>query len=281
MAALELAADLLCKSGKSSLDETKLRELCKRGEHPDLHVVALEEEKKDISIEQVRDLISALHLVPYYGARRVAIIDDAHELSISAQNALLLTLEEAPSGSHLILVTHLPHRLLPTILSRSQEVTFGSLSEKDLEEIFKTFNENPGEQLIASLDGSFERLDLSQFRSNPALPITPSKKLSTHIAEYQERTRTLSKLVEKVLNSKNAGDALSVAAELSDKSFEVEEVYRALFESLRRQLRGAPKDSAAHYAELLLKTVNTHKLVSERNLNPSLQLGELLLQFKL
>ena len=75
-------------------------------------------------IEAVRDLEHFLSLkVP--GSRdvnRVVILEDSHLLSVQAQNALLKTLEEPPAGTVLILTAAHEQALLPTILSRAQQI---------------------------------------------------------------------------------------------------------------------------------------------------------------
>jgi DNA polymerase-3 subunit delta' len=55
------------------------------------------------------------------------VIDDAHEMTEQAQNALLKSLEEPPATSHVFLVTASPQSLLPTIRSRCQLVSLGPI----------------------------------------------------------------------------------------------------------------------------------------------------------
>jgi DNA polymerase-3 subunit delta' len=73
---------------------------------------------KELSIETVRTLERSVSLRPYEGHWRVAILEDAEHLSLSAANALLKTLEEPPSYTVLILLADDPGALLPTIRSR-------------------------------------------------------------------------------------------------------------------------------------------------------------------
>jgi DNA polymerase-3 subunit delta' len=80
-----------------------------------------------IRVEQVRELIREIAATPFEAARRVFIVDEAHAMNESSQNALLKSLEEPPPRSHVILVTEAPHGLLPTIRSRCQHVRFGPL----------------------------------------------------------------------------------------------------------------------------------------------------------
>ena len=98
------------------------------GTHPDLILAARPEDAVDLPIELVRDLIEHLSLKPARGGRKVAILDDADDLTPEAANAFLKTLEEPPPGSLLILIGGpSPERQFSTILSRCQVVAFSPL----------------------------------------------------------------------------------------------------------------------------------------------------------
>jgi DNA polymerase-3 subunit delta' len=92
------------------------------GSHADLHVVAREDDRKTLSVEQVRDLSAALAMTSLRGGARVAIVTPAHLLTHNAQNALLKTLEEPPAGTLLILATSRPSALAATLRSRCQRL---------------------------------------------------------------------------------------------------------------------------------------------------------------
>ncbi len=83
----------------------------------DLHVMNFEE---SIKIEQIRELQRQLSLKPYSGKYKIAVIPEAHLMTVQAQNALLKTLEE-PLGQAILILTSLSeYLLLPTIVSRCQ-----------------------------------------------------------------------------------------------------------------------------------------------------------------
>ena len=81
----------------------------------------------EIRVGQVRDLVAEVPGAPFEARRRVFILDDAHGMNESSQNALLKSLEEPPPRSHLILVTAQPQQLRQTIRSRCQALRFGPL----------------------------------------------------------------------------------------------------------------------------------------------------------
>jgi DNA polymerase-3 subunit delta' len=87
-------------------------------------------ETQDISIDQVRTLVLARSAFsPYEGRAKVFIVRRAEELSTSAANALLKTLEEPGAQTHFILLSSAADSLLPTIRSRTQRVRFGPLPD--------------------------------------------------------------------------------------------------------------------------------------------------------
>lgn len=88
--------------------------------------------KRNISVDQVRELQRRLTTRPTLGRRRAVIIDAADQLEKSAVNALLKSLEEPPEGTFFLLVVHALGRLLPTVRSRCLVVRFQTLSDADV-----------------------------------------------------------------------------------------------------------------------------------------------------
>lgn len=93
------------------------------GSHPDLVKVAPEEDKQQISVEQVRTANERLAMTSARKGFRIAIIDPAHQLTISAANSLLKTLEEPGAQSLLLLLTSKPSAVLATLRSRCQHLS--------------------------------------------------------------------------------------------------------------------------------------------------------------
>ena len=97
------------------------------GNHPDVRVVGPLTGKKEISIQQVRELERELSFRSFSGGKKIVVLDPASLMNPSAQNALLKTLEEPPGDSLLILVSTSSGRLLPTLLSRCLRLSFAPL----------------------------------------------------------------------------------------------------------------------------------------------------------
>jgi len=105
--------------------------------HPDVHVIEVAGDRKQISVDQIRDILSNASLRPYEGRTKVFIIDPASSLNPSGSNALLKTLEEPARDTVFILLTRSPDLLLPTIRSRSQAIYVGGEESHDEElEVF-------------------------------------------------------------------------------------------------------------------------------------------------
>lgn len=85
-----------------------------------------------IRVDEVRALRSFFALSATDGGWRVAIIDAADEMNNQAANALLKLLEEPPERCVLLLVTHQPGGMLPTIRSRTRALPCLPLSPDDL-----------------------------------------------------------------------------------------------------------------------------------------------------
>ena len=86
-----------------------------------------------ITVDQVRRIVSFFGSTAGEGGWRVCIVDSADELKYpQASNALLKMLEEPPSRSLFLLVSHAPGRLLPTIRSRCRRLTLKPLGEGDV-----------------------------------------------------------------------------------------------------------------------------------------------------
>lgn len=105
-------------------------ERARRGIHPDLHVV--EREGDLIRFEQVGPVIADLSLKPFAAGRRVWVIPEVEYLHPAAANKLLKSIEEPPDYVYFLLVTDRLERVLPTIVSRCQQVEFRPLSDEQV-----------------------------------------------------------------------------------------------------------------------------------------------------
>ena len=103
--------------------------------HPDLLVLEREgadgKPRKVIPVDDARRLAEFFSKSPASAPHRVAIVDAADDLNVNAANAILKTLEEPPPRGVLLMVSHSPGRLLPTIRSRCRRLAFRALGVED------------------------------------------------------------------------------------------------------------------------------------------------------
>jgi len=113
------------------------------GSHADLLVIEQrydekkEEKLRDISVEQAREIAQFLSLTPGEGRWRVVIIDSIDALNVNAANAILKILEEPPPQAILLLISHNPGRLLPTLRSRCRQLRLTPLDNSQFLSIMR------------------------------------------------------------------------------------------------------------------------------------------------
>lgn len=83
-------------------------------------------------IDDIRELREGIKFAPVKLKYKVFIIDESHQLTKDAANALLKTLEEPPSHAIFILATTEIHKMIPTILSRCQRFDFRKLKTNEI-----------------------------------------------------------------------------------------------------------------------------------------------------
>lgn len=103
------------------------------GSHPD--IISIKPEGVFIKINQVRDISRQLKFAPLEGGWRIVIINDAQAMNLEASNAILKILEEPPKRTIFILTATQTTDLLPTIVSRCQQVAFRPIPQERVTEL--------------------------------------------------------------------------------------------------------------------------------------------------
>lgn len=108
-----------------------------QGTHGDLLVLEADEGEgeMEITVDAVRGIAGFLHNSSFSSGRRAVIIDSADALNANAANALLKILEEPAGDTTLLLISHAPRRLLPTIRSRCRFLNLRPLESGNLEKV--------------------------------------------------------------------------------------------------------------------------------------------------
>jgi len=138
----------------------------------------LSPEKNSIGIKQVKTLIKKLTLTLNRQEKALFIIDDAHLMTLPAQNCLLKSLEETTTNQLLLLLTPNSHLLLPTIISRCQIEKINSVISKT--------NFKPSPPLISWIAPLTKTISLTDqiLKSDPQSYFTNSLELIHHKQKY-------------------------------------------------------------------------------------------------
>ncbi|RFU66938.1 DNA polymerase III subunit delta' [Peribacillus saganii] len=131
---------------------------CKRitsGNHPDVHIV--EPDGLSIKKDQIKKLQDEFSKKSVESKRKIYTIVDADKMSVNAANSLLKFLEEPHADTNAFLITEQVQRILPTILSRCQALTFKPLSPQRLKDKLVENGVDPQtSSIISHLTHSFE-----------------------------------------------------------------------------------------------------------------------------
>lgn len=133
--------------------------LCKQHNIDPFDIAIIEQQEESIGIAEIRTLQKSLFLKPFKSKTKAAILKNAQNLTVAAQNALLKVLEEPPNNTLIILTVTQKDLLLPTILSRC---TIIGLEDKAYELSKKETTEYV--EVLSSLlsDGVGEKLKRAQ-----------------------------------------------------------------------------------------------------------------------
>ncbi|MFA6189976.1 MAG: DNA polymerase III subunit gamma/tau [Candidatus Staskawiczbacteria bacterium] len=195
-------------------------------------------------VDDVRQLIEGIKFAPVKSKYKIFIIDECHQLSKSAANALLKTLEEPPAHAVFILATTESHKMIPTILSRCQKFDFKRLHVleiiKKLEFISKKENvkfEDSALSLIAlNSRGSFRDAEslldeCLSFAGDKGNIKTDDIKELLGIVEVAE----ISKFVDFII-SKNTKGAIEFLNLIIENGVDLQEFAKTLVFYLRQEL---------------------------------------------
>ena len=207
-------------------------------------------------IDEMKELIEGIKFAPTKSKYKVFIIDESHQLTKEAANALLKTLEEPPSHAIFILATTEIHKMIPTIISRCQRFDFRKLT---LPEIVKRLEitskkekakiEKPALEIIAQNSGG-------SLRDAESLL---GEVLTFEGQEQEIKAKDIKDLLGLVeinlvsqfcdyLSEKKADKAINFLNEIAEKGSDLQEFAKALVNYLRQglilKIMGPDSDSA-------------------------------------
>jgi DNA polymerase-3 subunit delta' len=238
---------------------------------------------RSIGINIIRTVIEAVSKQPYEGRHNVVVVFEAHLATIEAQNAVLKLLEEPPASTVVVLVTENPDLLLPTIVSRCQQVRFNALPAEAVSAVLETFysvEKGEARRIAAHAQGNLRR---------------SIKFLDERFLSIRKDAISLIKLVLDGKTKELLGESQPIAFRYSRE--EIEELFAETIGILRlimREQSGAGEEAGSDFinrqmgAERLRKarsrnipaditTIRRAALSLKRNANTELTISQLLL----
>jgi DNA polymerase-3 subunit delta' len=240
--------------------------LIERGLYPPETLGRSRPELQDISVDQIRKVIlERAPYPPHEGRARVYIVRRAEELSTSAANAMLKTLEEPGDGTYFVLLTARPARLIDTVRSRSFRIRFGPLADSILIDILK--KQGVGEE---------------QARDAAALASGSASLAQSLVGESSERRQAFVEAALKAIGAPELTSALDLAEMKGSDKKQLRENLEALAARLARAARsdalkqGPRARSMATRYQIVLRAIRE----MDRNAAPALLVENMMLRLR-
>lgn len=230
-------------------------------------------------IDEIRNLKESIRVSPAACKYKVFIIDESHQLTRDAFNALLKTLEEPPAHAILILVTTEAEKMPATIVSRTQRFQFRRLPLHKITEKLKSIAETekieidqPALELIASVAGGSFRdaeslLDQLVSLEKQSKDSTPGKIEAKDVERVLGQTafKRVSELAELLIKNE-LPESLQYLSQINEEGYNPAQFNKDLIHYLRRvlALRFGPNLETYFARELTdheLKTIKKHSQV--------------------
>ncbi|MBU3934928.1 DNA polymerase III subunit gamma/tau [Patescibacteria group bacterium] len=195
-------------------------------------------------VDDIRELRDGVRFAPVKSRYKVFIIDECHQLSKDANNALLKTLEEPPSHAVFVLATTEIHKMIPTLVSRCQRFDFRRLQTSDIIKKLERISEKEGIK--------FDKSALSLIALNARGSFRDAESLLDECLSFSGKTALIraedveellgvveighiSKFVDALL-SKNAKEAILHINKMVDDGIDLQEFTKTLIYYLRQSL---------------------------------------------
>jgi len=272
--ALMLAQSFFCESAKKS----DIRSVCGQCascraiaefRHPAVMVldiahtlVSKKETRKEIPIEDIRELKRIFSFASQGTMMRLAIINEAEKMSEEASNAFLKLLEEPGAHTLIILITLNRDLLLPTIVSRTQAIGFSPVGDSALKAILKEHG--------AAFDEEEELLMLAAGRPGVLVELCRDP-------AYAKEERALVRDIRTALRERDMVSALRISEKSSQDSALREKTISYIFMELRNALIRA-NDDCAPIAGVIKRVSHIAQTMDSTNVNPRLGIDVMFLE---
>jgi len=237
-----LAKALNCKEGPTPQPCNKCTSCLEISRGSSLDVLEIDG-ASNRGIDEIRALRENVKFVPVSSRYKIYIIDEAHQITHDAFNALLKTLEEPPRHIIFMLATTQPERIPPTILSRCQRFAFKLIPQK---KIFERLNYIVGKE---KLKIGNEALNLIAFRGEGSLRDAQSlldqvisyagdKEITPEDTNFILGVLPFERLVEfsDIIAEHKAKEILSLIDEIAESGYDLHQFIKDLRQHFRNML---------------------------------------------
>lgn len=225
--------------------------LFEAGTHPDIHNLSFSGDN-GATVDDIRIVLEKMSLKAFMGGKKIAVLNDADEISTVGANILLKSLEEPRPDTYFILILANPSRLPTTILSRCQRFFFDRLSTEEIKAIMTQRGiPEVNEALTLLADGSAASLDSLQAQG-----------------EMWEDVRAV---IERAWQG-DVGIVAKAAQEWGAEKSQLKDRLTFLRTTIRQRLlnTGESNAAAAVWATALQNVLDAEYLILDRHVNPTL-----------
>ncbi len=196
---------------------------------PDVIPVTREADKATLGVDVIRNLRNDVHVIPHELEYKIYLIEEADKMTVQAQNAFLLTLEEPPKYVKFFLICEDSNVFLETIKSRSQILRTEPISTKDIDSFLQANNDSAKRLKISNPHNYNELLMAAQNSIGRAIDLL-NEKAFEHIAQNRALARDFLSLIA---SKKDSEKIVALTARFSKKRDELSEQLFTIESSLR------------------------------------------------
>ena len=185
--------------------------MAKAESHPDIYTLSPVDGKRNISVDQIRNIVTDAYTKPYESGKKVYIISYGDDMNEQAQNAFLKVLEEPPQYAVFVILAENNESLLPTIRSRCTSVKFNPVGDEKVREYIRNNYPEDSEkadflvQYAGGVVGEIEKilntenfLSLRQESLGKLEALLSQRKLDSYqVAEFLEENKDDAELILK------------------------------------------------------------------------------------
>ncbi len=240
--ALNIAAALCCTCEAKPCGRCKSCEKILSGKSPDIITVEREDDKMTLGVDAIRKIKDSMAIAPNDLDTKFYIIYDADTMTVQAQNAFLLSLEDPPEYVMFFLICESSSALLETVRSRAPSLRLGQLKRSEVESYILKADKR-AERLRDEDEAAFKMISfLSDGCIGEALSLLDTKKRKAIFDQREVAERLIS-----LLSRPNRAAALSMMTSLGTKRAEVQKQLTAAQYALRDLILLKKTDSAPLY----------------------------------